>query len=760
MTGSPDTDADSATPSRGRILRAVAGHVCLILLLLAVTAVVMSPTLSAAFVYDDWTTILGNRLIDHLSLDGLAKMFGGFHLHDYYPVFYLSLAVDRSIWEMQPTGFHLTNILLHGVNVLLVYALVFRIAGRAEAGQDYRPPSGRWLIAATAGLLFAVHPNHVEPVAWLTGRKVLLAGAFGLLAVHAYLGALTDDRRRGSLLAVSVLSTALACMSNVYAIVVPALIVLIDHAFARRGWLRAAWINWPFWLIGFGAVALKVLSRMEGVAKASQFGNRTEWLLTTVSLYWDNVRSMFAPAGRNALYLNEVIDSPADAAFQFGLAAAVITAALILLLRRRRLWSVGLLWFVLALAPTSQLARHHIFRADRYLYLPGIGACLLAGLVMAGMWGGSRRLIWRLPLAIASLVVLLTFAHASRVRARDWRNDETLWQSSLALEERNADAHQSLACALMRRGALAEALQHLERCVELNPGHPDAHNTLCALLMRMGRLDPAVRHGRLTVEVRPDHAEGRFTLARALMQRRDHAEALIQWREGLARKPTDVGARFYHAETLAALGRLDDAVGEYERALAINDDYVEARYGLALALIRQGRFDDARRMLSLTVAHHPEFAEAHAQLARLAVRRDDYVEAIARYRRAIETRPDLPGPRVDLARLLTTCPRAELRDGAQAVALLEPLLEGAHRDNPAVWDALAAAHAEAGRLDQAVRAARKAVALADQAGQHDLARTIADRLARYAASRPTTEQTGPAATRPTRPRNASRRGEP
>jgi tetratricopeptide (TPR) repeat protein len=711
-------------------------HMVLMFLIIAVTGAVFVSTLSCTFVYDDITTVATNRLIDHLSWSGVAKLFDGFHLNDYYPVFYLSLALDRALWALKPLGYHLTNVLLHALNALLVYALAHRIvlSTRTPGGEPVGP--NRWLVSLVTALLFVVHPNHVEPVAWISGRKVLLATLFGLLSVHSYLSGLSGSSRRPWLVAVSGLCTAMACMSNVYAIVVPAFIILCDRYLAGLRWWKAVWRNWPFGLLSLCAVVLKVASRMGGVAKPSQFESRFQWFTATVATYGLNVRSLFTRTGRNVLYANPRIEGVFDPAFLFGLTAIGITAVLIWKLRRRHLWMLGLLWFLLALGPTMQLARHHILRADRYLYLPDVGVCLLAGLLVASGWAWSRRMTWRTVLTLLWIAGLIRFAGASRNRTYDWRDDATLWTASLRQDEQSADAHQNLGCTLMRLGQTEEALSHLERAIELRADHPEAHNALCVLMAGKGRLPEAVEAGYRAVRIRPDYAEAKFNLGRALMLQGRSGQALEQFQLGLALNPDDLGAHYYKAEVLRTLGRPGDAIKAYEEALARNGRYIEARYGLALALIQAEELDRAGQELATLVRMQPEFSEAHCRLAELAVRRRDYREAIARYRTALAARADLSEPRNNLAWLLATCPRPELRNGAEALSIAKPLLEAEGHDNPLTWDTVAAAYAELREFDRAIDAGRRALELAERQARKDLAADIERRLKGYAASQP------------------------
>jgi tetratricopeptide (TPR) repeat protein len=521
--------------------------------------------------------------------------------------------------------------------------------------------------------------------------------------------------------------------------VVPALIVLCDRCLAAQTWRRAAWRNLPFVAISLGAIVLKVASRTGGASKTSQFGSRLDWLATTIVTYGQNVGSLFTSMGRNVLYVNEPIRSLSDPRFLGGVAALIVTLVLLVAFRGRRLWIFALLWFLFALIPTSQVARHHIVRADRYLYLPGIGACLMGGLTFAWMWGWSRRILWKIPVCLVGLLIAARFAVGSQIRAFDWCDDATLWTSSLAQDERNSEAHHSLGGSLMRQGKTEEALRHLHRAIEVQPNHPEAHNTLGALLLTLGRTDEAIAEASRAVEVRPDYPEARFNLARACQSRGRLDQAAEAYRAGLSQRPEDIGAWYYLGQTLVLQGRLAEAIRAYERALSLNATYVEARYGLALALIRSSQADRARDELTTLVRSQPEFAEAHCRLADLARRRRDYADAAACYRAAIAARPGLREPRIALARLLATCPQADVRNGAEAVSIARPLSEGPGLNDPQAWDVLAAALAESGDFAGAVDAARRAANLAAATGRGDLTADIRSRLERYRAGRPCRE---------------------
>ncbi len=735
------SDLESATTapvpvSALRRLIAAAAHLAVVLTLVVLATYVFLPTLAAGFVYDDVMTVVSNHLIDRLSWDTLAQLFSGFHLNDYYPVFYTSLAIDRAIWGFKPNGYHLTNLLIHAVNAVLVYALVLRMVRRVAGTHGQGVGSGGRWVAVLAAVAFVVHPNHVEAVAWVSGRKVLLATFFGLLAVHACIEGPGGRGRRWLSLAAGLLCTILACMSNVYALVVPALIVLCDRYVGGRSWHKAVWRNVPFIVVAGGAVALKMLSRIGGVTRPGQFTSREDWLLTTVAIYGRNVLSLFTTQERNVLYANQTVDSITSPAFLGGLLAVVVTLILLRRLRHRPLWMTGLLWFILALGPTSQLARHHILRADRYLYLPGIGACLLAGLLAAGLWRWSGRWLWRVTLGLVFLVVAVRWTSASRGRTFDWKDDASLWAASLRQDERNADAHQSLGTALMRAGALDEALRHLRRAIELNPRQADAYNTMSALMIQLNRLPEAVDAGAKAVACRPGFAEAQFNYGLALTMVGRYEDAIRQFQEGLVSAPGDLGAYYHMGEAFRRMSRFDEAIRAFEKALSLNGRYIEARYALAMSLAAKGQTDRARQEWEACVTAQPEFAEAHCRLAELILAKGEYANAIARYRTAVAARPDLIEPRNNLAWILATCPRDGLRNSAEALDVLKALPETVTRDNARLWDTFGAIYAEMGRFGEALSAARKAADLARRSDQQDLARQIDQRISLYATSRP------------------------
>ncbi len=700
---------------------------------------VLQPTLYCGYVYDDHVTVLDPAL-KPLSLELLARLFSGIHMQDYYPVFYASLAIDRYLWAGKPFGLHLTNLVLHLINVLLVYALAVRLVRRTAQRDDGSWRLGAWGIATVAALLFAVHPNHVEPVAWVSGRKVLFAAMWGLAAVHLYLFALRDGRRHllGQIGAVA--CTALACMSNVYAVVVPAFIVLTDRLCSDRGWLKAGWVSWPHGVVAAGAVVAKVTSRSGGVDRESPFSGWLDWAGTVLSVYGKNVVSLLSPTRRNILYPNEIVSSPASGWALLGLFMVIVLVLFIRAGRQRPLLWFAAWWWLLALVPTTQLARHHILRADRYLYIPGVGACLLAGLATVGLWRWAVRSRWRL--IPASLVSILACSLASglslssRFRTTDWFDDETLWRASIEVDEANPDAHHSLGCMLMRKGKLEDALQHLRRSIELNPRHVDAHNTLSVLMLKLDRPEQAVENGRLAVEIRPELAEAKFNLARALMAADHYGLALDQWQRGLEQKPDDLGARFYLAQTLLKLGRSQQAIEAYRRVLRAEPDYAQARLGLARAKQQIDQVDGAEAELRQLLSDTPDHPEARALLGDLMLRRKSYDAAAKQYRQAIAAQEDYLPARIALAWLLATCPDPDLRDGKQAVALLEPYVaDGTGTDNLPLLRALAAAYAETGRFEKAVETEAKATEQARRSGRTDLAEACHRRLTAYRAGK-------------------------
>lgn len=466
--------------------------------------------------WDDAIYVTGNRALLGSGREAYLAAFTGYHAGNWAPLPILSYMLDHAVWGMNPAGFVATNLLLHAGNAILLHLLGLRLAARR-------------LWPAIAAVLFLVHPVQVETVAWISQRKTLLAMAFTLLALHAWLAA---RRRRGGRdprgLAAALACFALALAAKSVAVVVPGILVLLDRCwFPGRPLRRTLADLVPFGgaALAIGALALHSQSpdyaggRVPGFHGGSPFATACT-MLTILARY---LGMLLWPAHLSAWY-HPAVHAGVDGAVA---ASAVLATALLALgeyLRRRR--RKLLFWyatFFLGLLPVSQVVPLLTLMNDRYLYFPMLGA---AGFAAAALLGGNadREILagpaGRRALAVAA-VAGTALAVAAHARTAAWHDGVALWTDA-AEKEPCGYAQDKLGLTLLSLGRIDEAIAACSRAREVEPGYVEALNCLGVAHARRGDLDSAGRMFATLLEARPADVAARRNLERVEALRAGH----------------------------------------------------------------------------------------------------------------------------------------------------------------------------------------------------------------------------------------------
>jgi protein O-mannosyl-transferase len=514
-----------------------------VLVLALLVLAVYAQTLGHAFVHwDDGEYVFENPAVKGgLSLAAVKWALTAFHAGTWMPITWLSYLADVSIHGLRPVGFHATNVLLHLLNVILLYLLLRRLTKAAG-------------LCFWAAALYAVHPLNAEAVAWVADRKDLLAAPFLWLSIGAYLR-WVERPGPGRYLGILLLY-ALALMCKPVVMTFPVLLLLLDIWPLRRppDWGRRLWEKLPF----FG---LSVASLAVTYAAQRQAGAVSSFAEIPLSLRLANALTSCAR------YLGDVVWPLRLAAFypfmrpQAGwIAVAVLVLGVATWLawrarRRQPALLTGWLWYLVALVPSIglvQIGSHA--RADRFLYIP------LVGVVLAAVWGVHAAVppARRRALAVAGSVVLLGLAALGFRQAAFWKNDETLFGRALAVTRGNYLAHNKLGTALGERGRLEEAHGHFVEALAIQPTYLDALYNLGAVADRLGRSEEAISAYRRALDINP------------------HEERA---RRGLAAAWNNLGS------TEAEHGNPQQAVAHFEEALQIDPGYRTARWNLVRACL-------------------------------------------------------------------------------------------------------------------------------------------------------------------------------
>jgi len=564
------------------------------------------PALGAGFVWDDDWWVTDNPAVQ--SWGGIWKLWTDpTHNQQYYPLTATSFWLECRLWGLRPFGYHLTNVLLHAANAVLVWLLLRRLG-----------VGGAWAAAA----IFAVHPLEAESVAWITERKNVLSTLFVLITTITYLRHVESPTRgryaaaMGFILC-ALLSKTAACM------LAPALWVILWWKRARADGRRLAELV-PFFVLGALAGAMTAWLEVRHAGAAGE-----PWLLTwpervTIAgrAVWFYVGKLVWPQPLMFVYPRWNVD-PSDVR-QFGFAAAGLVVLFGLWLGRRRigrgLLAAGAIYAILlfpALGFFDVFFMRYSFVQDHFQYAAGIA-------VIAGVVALCSRVLtvttWSRRMAAPMVLgcILVTFGALTWTRAQAFHDSETLWRDSLS---KNAEAwlpHNNLGVILDTRGEVAEAIRHYRAALRVRPAYFETHINLGDALIRSGSVE-----------------EGLASLRRAL-----------ELNANLPDVHTAIGLQ------MARMGKTDEAIEAYRAALTVHRFYAAAHLALGDALLKSGRFEEAVRHFEEAVRRRSPFASDYNNLANLLVERGRGDEALGLYRRAIEINPDYADALFNLGRLL------------------------------------------------------------------------------------------------------------
>jgi protein O-mannosyl-transferase len=626
-------------------------------MLLLATLALYWPVLHCEFInYDDHPYVVGNSHVHAgLTLQGCRWAFGIGYACNWHPVTWLSHMADCQIFGLDPRGHHLTNLLLHLANTLLLLKVLRRMTGAL------------WPSALVAAL-FAWHPLHVESVAWVAERKDLLSTWFFLLTLWAYGSYVEQSKVQSSKSKVrytlAIFLFALGLMSKPMLVTLPFVLLLLDYWPLRRLELEVPGAicrklcsllleKTPFFALSLISCVITLIAQKRGGAvvplQVIAFDSRcwnalVSWLRYVMKLFWPQDLSVIYPY---------VLQWPLSL---IGLAAAFLVAVTLLALKCRRrapYFPVGWFWYLGTLVPVIGLVQvGEQAMADRYTYIPSIGVFMIISWAILRMTARWPR--WRPALAGGVLLALAACGWTTRLQVRHWRDGVTLFEHALAVTENNAVAHATLGLALMDKGKLAEAVVQYEAALRISPEYSLAHNDLGVALARLGRLDQAIAHYQTALQINPKDAEAHFNLANALNpgfvdtyavsgaarnHRADAPQAREHYQTALRLYPHYVNAHINWGNLELTVGELEAAITHYQDALRVDPLAALAHFNLGNALAKMGKTKEALGAYTKAVSIEPGDSLARFRLANLLVSRGDFEEAIPHYRQVVKLDP-------------------------------------------------------------------------------------------------------------------------
>jgi Flp pilus assembly protein TadD len=552
------------------------------------------PAMDGSWLVDD-----ENYLVDNANLRtgaGLLRIWTDPHAStQYYPLVFTSFWLEHRIWGLDTRGYHLVSVLLHALNSLLVWRILRRLG-----------LPGAWVAAA----VFAAHPLHVESVAWITERKNTLSTAAYLLSALAYLRWDAAGGRRWYVAALVAFLAALLAKTS--AATLPAALLLV--IWWRRGRLTGGDVRATLPLFALGLVLGLFTVWLERTHVGAVGGifdlSVAQRVLVAGRACWHYAAKIVWPVGLVFDYGRWHPD-PGDLAAWAGPLAAVLAVAVLWAGRGR--WGrgplVGVLYFMGTVLPALGFINLFYFRyayvADHFVYPASLGLIALS----VGAVGAALRRVRvrpRLVPAVLAGVVLVLLAAGSWRRAGAFVSMEALCRDILARTPTSWLGHNNLGDALMKRGELEGARDHLETAARIAPDRLETQLNLAILCMNTDRHDDALVHARRAVALAPDAVQGHLVLGEAHLRGADPVRAVSAFEQALARDPTSLRALAGLGAALARSERYAEAVAHLVKAVAADPTRVAARTDLAICLANLGEYDGALHQLEAALALQPD----------------------------------------------------------------------------------------------------------------------------------------------------------
>jgi tetratricopeptide (TPR) repeat protein len=634
-------------------------------------------------ILDDYDHIVNNPTVKNgLTYDGVTCAFTSCAITNgialWHPLTWLSLMLDYELYGLKPGGYHITNFLFHIANTILLF-LILNLMTHAL-----------WRSAFVA-MLFALHPLHVESVAWVTERKDVLSAFFGILTIGAYV--LYSKRPGIARYAVMLFVFAFGLMSKSMLVTWPFVLLLLDYWPLKRfqqGRLpqksltahpnpspgkpqkkinrnpvttegmpvheTAAPYKWPVIRRRIvEKIPLAVLSLLCSIItyditlkagaldKATPLIFRIENALVSYTTY---IRKMFWPNDLCVIYPYP------DALSMWQIVGSVlviisITGLALRFARRFPYLPVGWFWYIGTLIPVIGLIQAGIqAMADRYTYLP------LVGLFIVIAWGITdltRKWRHQRPfLVISSGVLLLTLLTLTWSQLHLWSDNVLLYEHSLNKTKENTLIHRALGETWYRKGNLDKAILHERQVFQLEPTNADAQYNLGIYLSEQGKITEAIDSFKEALRLKPNRFLAHDHLGKLLVLQGRNEEAMIHFQRAIQVAPKFFDAYIHLGDALASHGKLGEAADIYSRAIAVNPESAYAHYNLGTILASQGKIDEAIIHFREAARISPRYAKAHNNLGSMLLMKGNTEEAIDHFKMAIEIEPGYEMARMNL----------------------------------------------------------------------------------------------------------------
>ncbi len=578
--------------------------------------------------YDDELYVTENKNVQAgLTFKGIRWAFTTFHAGNWHPLTWLSHMLDCEIYGLNPMGHHWTNLQLHIVNTLLLFFILQKMTGAT------------WKSAFVAAF-FALHPLHVESVAWVAERKDVLSTFFGMLTILAYIRYVTKSNFFRYFLVFILLSLGL--MAKPMLVTLPFVLLLLDfwplerlryHSHHQSSNFQAFNLfhlireKVPLFIPVAISSVLTILAQKEVGAlysfetlpvKTRIANTFVSYVNYMVKAIWPQKLAVFYPYPFEMLSLWQI--------FWSVLLIAGLSFLTIRMLNQYKYVAVGWFWYLGTLVPVIGLLQVGAQgMADRYTYIPFIGLFIIV------TWGISDLLKkWhysKIVLAVFAIIVIFAFSTRSYFQTIHWKNSAAVFDNAIKVTDYNWVAYNNLGLALMRDGQAKEAVFYYKKALQIKPGYLTALHNLGIAFFQIGKLEEALSYYSEALKIDPEHAEIHNHIAIILATQGKLEKAVQHYTKALFIDPELAGAHYNLANVLVAQEKLEKAILHYESVIKKDPEHFNAHYNLGCLLLNQKKNKDAVVHFAEVIKINPEYAQAYHKIGLILAQQGKLKEA-------------------------------------------------------------------------------------------------------------------------------------
>jgi len=602
-------------------------------------------------IFDDYQYIKDNwNIKSGLTSESISWAFTTFYAYNWFPITWLSHIIDYQLYGLNPKGHHMTNLLFHITNALLLFIILMRMTGKL------------WRCAFIVAM-FAFHPLNVESVAWVAERKNVLSTFFWLLTMWAYIPYAEKPtiKKYGLVL----MFFALGLMSKPMLITLPFVLLLLDYWPLRRlkleqggsdnevpvksqyhvksELLKLMLEKVPLFVLTTGSCILTLIAQQEGALINANNLSLTTRLKNAVVSYLEYLKKMIWPYDLAVFYPHPQ-SSLADWKWVVCFVVLVtITAICIKFIKKAPYFTVGWFWYIGTMVPVIGIVQVGMqAMADRYAYIPLIGIFIIFAWgvpELISKWNQKEKV---LSVSVGIIILILLITTGGQVN--HWRNSITIFKHALKVANENSYnpylINYYLGDAFWDKRKTSEAISHYKMAIKLNPSYAPTYNNLGIIMGAEGKTEEEISLYKMAIKINPDVAEAHYNLGNILSLKGKIKEAISHYKMAIELNPNYAQAHNNLGNILGAEGNNEEAISHHKMAIELNPDSAQAHNNLGIILGAEGKTEEAISQFKMAIELNPDSAQAHNNLGFSLGAEGKTEEAISHFKMAVELKPD------------------------------------------------------------------------------------------------------------------------